>query len=104
MSHKVPVKKPFLRKGEGIARFGMKQKKRPLQRARETVEDNKTIPNTRTDDMDQTVQSSTNGPVSRPTQINHQLVPTKVCLPIVVCVVHSVCEYIFSIYKTISYC
>lgn len=92
MSCKVPFKKPFLRKGEGIARFGMKQKKRPLQRASETVEDNKTIPNNRTNDVDQTVHSSTNGPASRPTHINHQLASTKVCLHIVICVLHSVYE------------
>ena len=51
-------------------------KKKPFQRTSEVVKDNKTIPNDRINDVDQTVLSSTNVPVCRPTQINHQLATT----------------------------
>ena len=51
-------------------------KKKPFQRTSEVVKDNKTIPNDRINDVDQPVLSSTNVPVSRPTQINHQLATT----------------------------
>ena len=53
-------------------------KKKPFQRTSEVIKDNKTIPNDRINDVDQPVLSSTNVPVSRPTQINHQLATTKV--------------------------
>ena len=88
MPHKAPAKKTFLRKGEGIARFGMKKlqlKKKPLQRTSETVKDDETTPSDRNERVDQTVPSSASAPVvstidSKASQINHHFVSSKVCV------------------------
>ena len=78
----------FLRKGEGIARFGMKKlqlKRKSLQRTSETVQDNETTANGGSEHVNKTVSSSTSAPVistvnSKANQINHQFVSSKVCL------------------------
>lgn len=61
MSHKVPVKKTFLRKGDGIARFGMKKlqlKKKSLQGTAETIKDSEPTPEDR--NVNQAMQSTVN--------------------------------------------
>lgn len=86
MSHKGPAKKTFLRKGEGIARFGMKKlqlKRKSLQGTSETVKDNETAANDESEHVNKTVSSSASAPVvstvnSKASQINHQFVSSKV--------------------------
>ena len=89
MPHKAPAKKTFLRKGEGIARFGMKKlqlKKKSLQRTSESVKDNETTSINRNEHVNETVPSSRNAPVvsttidSTANQINHHFVSSKVCV------------------------
>jgi len=80
------VKKTFLRKGEGIARFGMKKlqlKKKPPQRAGKIVNDNETISTNGRENVTHASPYSTSAPVvstvdSRAIQVNHQ--SSKVCL------------------------
>jgi len=88
MSHNAPVVKTFLRKGEGIARFGMKklQLKKLVQKCNKTIVDSET-PNDRRNE-NQTTQSSMNVPTvpratesktSQMNQVNHQFTSAKVC-------------------------
>ena len=100
MSHKVPVKKTFLRKGEGIARFGMKKlqlKKKSLQGTAETVKDSEPTPDDR--NVNQAMQSTVNalvGTDSKPFQINnHQFAPSKVCVFVCVYVCIRVCMCVY---------
>ena len=104
MSRKVPVKKTFLRKGEGIARFGMKKlhlKKKSLQRTAETVKDDEPTPDDR--NVNQTMQSSVNalvGTDSKPIQITHQFAASKVCVCVLclnVYVCMRMCMYVCNI-------
>lgn len=89
MSHKAPVKKTFLRKGEGIARFGMKklQLKKLVQKTSKTIVDKEAPNNHRNESVNQTAQPSMNAPIvssvtesktSQINQVNHQFTSSKV--------------------------
>ena len=87
MSHKAQVKKTFLRKGEGIARFGMKklQLKKSVQTSSKAVADNETPNNHRNENVNQTALPSMNVPIntsateSKISQMNQQCTSSKVC-------------------------